>query len=152
MGGLYVGVMEKRYPSSIQPVLIAPCGMDCGLCIGHLRDRNPCGGCGGGDTNKPKHCVVCRIKNCDEIESGDSGFCFDCTKFPCARMRQLDKRYRTKYGMSMLENLERISELGLDGFVASEQERWTCAECGGVICVHREDCIYCGHPRKQVGG
>jgi hypothetical protein len=25
--------------------MIAPCGMNCGICIGHLREKRPCGGC-----------------------------------------------------------------------------------------------------------
>ena len=25
--------------------LIAACGMNCGLCIGFLREKKPCGGC-----------------------------------------------------------------------------------------------------------
>jgi len=25
--------------------IIAPCGMNCGLCTGHLREKRPCGGC-----------------------------------------------------------------------------------------------------------
>ena len=118
--------------------------MDCALCIGYLREKNPCSGCNGEDTNKPKHCVVCRIRNCDEIEASESGFCFECTKFPCSRMKQLDKRYRTKYRMSMVENLERIQEVGIESFVAFERERWACPACGAVVSVHREACLYCG--------
>lgn len=139
-----VGAVEKRYPAAITPDMIAACGMDCTLCIGYLRERKPCAGCRGDDANKPSHCAVCVIKNCDQIAAGESGFCYECAKFPCSRLRQLDKRYRTKYGMSMIENLERIREGGLDAFVAFEQERWECSECGGVISVHRDACIYCG--------
>ena len=57
---------------------------------------------------------------------------------------QLDKRYRTNYGMSMIENLERIKEIGLNVFVEGERERWLCLKCGGVICVHRGYCYDCG--------
>ncbi len=62
-------------------------------------------------------------------------------------MKRLDKRYRTKYGMSMIENLTSIRERGLDEFVAGERVRWTCPGCGGVICTHRPECVYCGRPR-----
>jgi len=135
---------EKDPETLIDPTLIAPCGMNCALCIGYLRERNPCSGCGGDDGRKPKHCVICRIKNCSELNAHDKAFCFECPKFPCARLRQLDNRYRTKYRMSMIENLECIRELGLDGFIVREKERWECPECGGIVCVHRDDCISCG--------
>jgi hypothetical protein len=55
----------------------------------------------------------------------------------------LDKRYRTKYGMSMIENLNNIENLGIRQFVRNEIERWRCPECGGMICVHKPACIYC---------
>ena len=128
--------------------LIAPCGMNCGLCIGHLRERNRCPGCHGDDADKPKHCVVCRIRNCDGLGDEEQGFCFACATFPCARLRRLDKRYRTKYGMSMIENLESIRRFGLAEFVAREKERWACPECGSELCVHRDSCMACGHVRS----
>jgi Protein of unknown function (DUF3795) len=143
-----MNVRDTKLTAPINQSLIAPCGMNCGLCIGHLREKRPCPGCNGEDANKPKHCFVCRIKYCDEKRSNAQQFCFDCTKFPCTRLRQLDERYRTKYSMSMIENLEMIQKLGLEAFVAHEVERWKCPECGGVICVHREKCIYCDHSRN----
>ena len=46
--------------------LIAPCGMNCGLCIGYLREKKPCGGCfKKDDENKPKQCRSCVIVNCE---------------------------------------------------------------------------------------
>ena len=141
---------QTAYPDSLQPALIAPCGMDCGLCRAHLRTKNRCPGCNGDDARKPPHCVSCRIRLCPGIASSASGFCHDCVQFPCARLRQLDGRYRAKYGMSMIANLESIRAIGLEAFVAVERERWSCPGCGGVICVHSEGCVYCGQPRKQA--
>jgi hypothetical protein len=141
---------EKRSPGVIDATMIAPCGMNCGICSGFLRETremNVCPGCNGDDACKPVACVTCRIKTCVELERSGEAFCFACTKYPCTRMKQLDKRYRTKYGMSMLENLANIRELRLDEFVARERVRWTCPGCGGVICVHRQECVYCGKPR-----
>jgi hypothetical protein len=134
----------RRQPEVILPVMIAPCGMNCGICLGFLRDKNRCAGCNSDEASKPKSCVVCRIKTCEENGASPRSFCFECGIFPCVRLRRLDKRYRTKYGMGMLENLRSIRELGLEGFVALERERWKCPECGGVVCVHRARCFYCG--------
>jgi hypothetical protein len=136
--------------ASLQSTLIAPCGMNCGLCYAYLRKKNRCPGCHGDDSTKAKSCLACRIKNCDETKAGAGDFCFQCARFPCLRLRQLDKRYRTKYGMSMLENLRNIQALGLDAFVDLESERWKCAQCGGVVCVHKEHCLHCGHLRSKV--
>jgi hypothetical protein len=124
--------------------LIAPCGMNCGLCIGHLRDKNPCGGCfKKEDENKPKHCRSCVIVNCELLARTESGFCYECEKYPCPRLKGLDKRYRTNYGMSMIENLAYIQNFGLGEFLKNEEIRWTCAECGFGLCVHRDFCLNC---------
>ena len=143
--------VQKALPESLTSELIAPCGMDCGLCSGHLREKNRCPGCNGDDTDKPRYCLTCKIKTCDAIASGAISFCFDCARFPCTRLRQLDKRYRTKYGMSMTENLLRIQEIGLEAFVAAEKLRWACPECGSLLCVHLPDCGVCGCARESSG-
>lgn len=135
-------------PESLRPTLIAPCGMDCGVCSAYLREKNHCPGCREVDAYYRSYGVGCKIRNCVEISASDKRFCFECVKFPCPRLRQLDKRYRTRYGMSMIENLESMRLLGLEGFVTRERDRWKCPGCGGVICVHKKNCIYCGHPRN----
>ena len=123
--------------------LIAPCGMNCGICLGYLREKNRCSGCWVDNEHKPKHCVNCIIKNCELLEKTNSKFCFDCEKYPCTRLKQLDKRYRTNYGISMIENLDNIKKVGLDRFVQIEYDRWICNNCGGTICVHRGYCLRC---------
>jgi hypothetical protein len=141
---------DSPHQTSLESALIAPCGMNCGLCLAYLRRKNHCPGCRGDDSAKAKSCLACRIKNCDERGTSGRDFCFQCARFPCPRLRELDKRYRTKYGMSMLENLRNIQTLGLDAFVALERERWKCAQCGVVVCVHKESCLHCGHLRSKV--
>lgn len=124
--------------------LIAPCGMNCGLCIGHLREKRPCGGCfKKDDENKPKVCRSCVIVNCNLLSETESGFCYDCEKYPCNRLINLDKRYRTKYGMSMIKNLAYIKNHGLEKFLKNEKEKWKCKVCGSGLSVHRDFCINC---------
>lgn len=124
--------------------LIAACGMNCGICQAYLREKRKCPGCYGEATNKPISKVNCIIKNCEMVKQSQSGFCYECLEYPCKRLEQLDKRYRTKYAMSVIENLEYIKENSLTAFVEKENERWRCSKCGGVICVHRGYCFHCG--------
>lgn len=139
---------EIETPESFSAMLIAPCGVNCGRCIAHVREKRRCAGCNSTDGSKANHCATCRIKNCEESENGAQKFCFTCAKFPCARLRQPDKRYRQNYGMSIIENLERIRDFGLEEFVVREKIQAECPQCGGVTCVHRTDCIYCGYARE----
>lgn len=128
--------------------LIAPCGMDCGICLAFLREKNTCRGCREVSERKPEYCKRCIIINCEALSSTESGFCYDCDKYPCRRLKQLDKRYRTKYKMSMIDNLESIRHNGLESFVAEENKRWTCPVCGKILCVHRAYCIHCKEIRN----
>ena len=106
--------------------LIAPCGMNCAICRAYLRDKKKCPGCNGSDINKSASCLKCKIKNCEKLKEGKLGFCYECNEFPCSRMKQIDKRYRTKYSMSMIENLEQIENLGMETFLKNEKIKWTC--------------------------
>ena len=124
--------------------LIAPCGMNCGVCLGHLRDKNQCPGCRKKDAYESSYGRKCIIRSCQILKENNWKFCSDkCGKYPCLRLRNLDKRYRTKYNMSMIENLENIKENGIRKFVKSEKARWACPECGGTVCVHRGHCLIC---------
>ena len=130
--------------------LIAPCGMNCVICRGYLRKDKPCPGRRGDDALKPTYCAGCIIWNCLTIRTNRSGFCYECDRYPCKRLKALDKRYRTKYGMSMLANLQSIKERGLKAFVADERERWRCPGCGGTLCVHVGRCLACGTLRPTT--
>jgi len=129
-------------------LLIAPCGMNCGICLAYLREKNKCPGCRGTDTNKPVTRVRCKIKTCEVNQKEKTTFCFKCKTFPCTHLKHLDERYRTKYNMSMIENLEFIKKSGIKKFIGNEKIKWACSECGGIICVHNGYCSNCG--RKNL--
>ena len=136
---------QRRLTNKIRTTLIAPCGMNCRLCRAYARDRKACPGCRGDDSLKSKVCVTCRIRNCEKIIKGRVKYCFSCDSFPCVALNHLDNRYRTKYVMSMIDNLKNIREFGIRVFVKNEKEKWACPECGEIICVHKENCIFCGY-------
>lgn len=139
-------------PNSTSPMLIAPCGINCRLCRAYVRDKKACPGCRGENTFKANSCVTCVIKNCEKMVKGKFEYCFECDKFPCARLTHLDKRYRTKYGTSPIENLINIKKIGIRNFVKNENKKWTCPECGATICMHKPQCLACGYVwLKQAG-
>lgn len=123
----------------------APCGMNCRICLAYLREKNKCSCCRGSDKGKPIGRLNCKIKHCENL---NSEFCFTCKEFPCKRLKNIDNRYRTKYSMSMIENLENIQKTGISNFIMNEKARWACPKCNGTICVHKGYCIKCGEARK----
>jgi hypothetical protein len=122
--------------------LIAPCGMNCAICMAYLREKNHCSGCFAPDCKCHQRCTIFA---CEKVKGS---YHHDCGEYPCARLKQLDKRYRMKYGMSMIENLEAIKTHGIREFVKTERERWTCKTCGGTINVHGGKCAVCGKERE----
>jgi hypothetical protein len=133
----------------MEEVLIAPCGMNCGVCSAYLARqfdlrrhgimRTYCAGC----RPRGKNCAFMK-KRCELLGNGRVQYCLECADFPCRRLKALDKRYRTFYHMSMIENLERIRDKGMDDFLDEETVKWRCPECGGVICCHNGICFSCG--------
>ena len=141
--------IDQQKASAITTNLIAPCGMNCRLCWGHLRERNTCPGCrvnNSKESQKSKYRSTCKIRNCEQIINGKTKYCSDhCDSFPCDRLKQLDKRYRTKYEMSMIDNLKKINDFGIRNFIRIEKRKWACPECGELTCVHKPTCLSCGY-------
>ncbi len=132
----------------INGALIAPCGMNCQLCIAYQAMQENINKKGF----KRKYCPGCipRGENClhmgdqcQRLAEGRLRFCYECPTFPCKRLKSLNKRYQTKYHMSMIENLEHIKENGLEAFLQEQEKKWRCPECGGTICCHNGLCLHC---------
>jgi len=128
--------------------LIAPCGMNCALCVSYLA--------GTLDLNKAgfhrRYCPGCRPRGrnctfmsstCARIGKGLVSSCIECPDFPCGRLKDLDRRYRTKYRMSMVDNLACIRDEGMAAFLKREEDKWRCPTCGGTICCHNGLCLQC---------
>ena len=128
--------------------LIAPCGMNCGVCVSYLAMRNDlkskgfsktyCAGC----LPRGKNCAFMK-KACARLGKGLVRFCYECPDYPCRRLKTLDKRYRTRYHMRMIANLDFIKAHGIGLFLEKEEAKWRCPECGGVICCHNGLCLNC---------
>nr|MDO8112652.1 DUF3795 domain-containing protein [Candidatus Sigynarchaeota archaeon] len=128
--------------------LVAPCGINCGICTSYLAHSR--------DIPLQKgvsHCTGCRIrnkncafikKNCEFKVGKEIAYCHECPTFPCERLKAIDDRYRRDYNTSLIENLTFIKEHGVDVFTKKQREQYKCAKCGGMICVHNGFCYDCG--------
>lgn len=128
--------------------LIAPCGMDCSLCVAYQvkkynldkrgSRRKACEGC----IPRGKGCLHMG-DSCEKLRLSQIRFCYECEEFPCKRLKGLDNRYRSKYHMSMIENLKAIKAKGIDEFLEEQDVKWKCPECGGHVCCHNGLCLNC---------
>jgi hypothetical protein len=129
--------------------LIAPCGMNCGVCKAYLAysrgvprkkgQVSHCTGCIARD----KNCAFIK-RDCEKIRKKQMRFCYECPEMPCSRLAKIDELYRVRYGMSMVENQKFIKENGMDAFIKSQTERYLCPNCGDVVSVHDGKCYACG--------
>jgi hypothetical protein len=124
-------------------ILIAPCGINCGTCYAFFRNTNKCPGCLSPSQKKPKTRLQCKIKNCEQLAESNSKYCFHCNSFPCRRLVQMDKRYRKKYRVSLIQNQELLKKLGMPEFLSLEARRWVCPNCGSGTSVHLYNCQIC---------
>jgi hypothetical protein len=128
--------------------LIAPCGMNCGVCANYLAlqydlkkkgfHKSYCPGC----RPRGKNCTY-MDNHCHLLGKGLISFCYECNDFPCCKLKYLDKRYRTFYHMSNIENLEFIKINGMESFLKKEAQKWKCPQCGGAISCHNGICFNC---------
>ena len=123
---------------------IAPCGINCGTCKAYQRVRNKCSGCMSVHGPKVNHCMTCSIRNCESLAKTVSKFCSGCEKFPCLKIRKIDKRYQARYETSLIQNLRTIDKIGIESYLKLETARWTCSNCGALLCAHNNSCSECG--------
>lgn len=139
-----IHLIQSPFPGAIMNTRsIAPCGLNCELCSGFQREKDRCVGClrAGG---KPSYCTSCKVKLCPEKKGKATTLCSKCQKYPCKRIKDLNKRYSNKYGESNIDNLSMIQEIGLSSFIEFEKDKWKCRQCGTYLCVHKGTCPACG--------
>jgi hypothetical protein len=117
--------------------MVAPCGIDCGVCecytakdnpalldylvsVGVPRDRLPCGGCREVKGACPVLDVDCDTYDC--ITGRGLHFCYECGDFPCPRLNPAADRAGTLPHNTKVFNLCFIQRRGLAGFIENSGE------------------------------
>ena len=155
---------------TINPNFIAPCGLYCGVCAIHMagRDNNTkfqarlvnlykggvsgkgtlpnsdsltvadikCGGCLSDDTFM--HCKQCAIRDCTKGK-GYSG-CHQCADFPC---QHIDNFPMTVGKKVILRAIPYWREVGTEKWIADEEARYVCPDCGNRVFRGAVKCNQC---------
>ena len=112
--------------------LVAPCGIDCGLCELHTckddqklysyllsrgipREKIPCAGCRNIRGDCPVIGGTCATYSC--VTEKKAGFCFDCADFPCFRLNPSADRADILPHNLKVFNLCTIQRKGLGNFI-----------------------------------
>jgi len=123
------------------PSLIAPCGINCGVCWRHLQPKNACPGCLKATPGKEPH-PKCRIRPCAQ-EKGFT-YCYNCPATPCSRLKALDDKYQKLFYTSLVENGRILRQEGIEAFLNSQRIRWDCPSCHHTLSIHSDICLFCG--------
>ena len=131
-----------KMPQKIEARMIAPCGVNCLACSAYLDSKKPCPGCRAPiEQIARKSCRNCVKKQC-ALERGLQ-WCFECSRFPCTRIKSLDKRYQHNYDVDLIQNGS-DAKRDMDAFLQTQRECFTCKSCGGIIDQHHQKCSECG--------
>ena len=131
-----------KMPESIENEYFAPCGFNCFLCDKHLKNDNACPGCRISDSGKSKSSLKCKIKNC--FDKKNFKYCQRCSEFPCKLIKKHDKNSKKRYGLSTVDNCKKLENSGIGKILKMDLDKYTCENCGGVICFNDKTCSECG--------
>jgi hypothetical protein len=130
----------------------AYCGLYCGACSSLLAfekeqgvesalqavvedGEQPCPGC------DPIAQHNCEFVTCNKAHGTES--CAFCQEYPCSMIIKFkDDEY--EHHQSVLNNLNRIKEIGLEGWLAEQREQWKCRSCGKRTQWYEKTCTACG--------
>ncbi|MDP2889396.1 MAG: DUF3795 domain-containing protein [Bacteroidota bacterium] len=117
--------------------MVAPCGIDCGICELHLckddqnlynyllqlgipKEKLPCPGCRAIEGNCPVKPTVCDTWTC--VRENELEFCSACTDFPCNRLQPCADRADVLPHNLKVFNLCLINQIGLKAFTERSGE------------------------------
>jgi len=149
--------IETREPENRRE-LAAYCGLYCGNCetrrawkdkdadslmreaeeSGRPVEEIHCDGCKSDDVIF--WCRQCRIKDCAVGKSLQ--FCSDCSDFPCQLI--LEFEHSRPHHEGVIQELRRIRESGIDGWLIEQDMKWRCPSCGHRTTYYDRTCSKCG--------
>lgn len=117
--------------------MVAPCGIDCGICESYLckddqnlynyllqlgipEEKLPCPGCRAMEGNCPVKPTVCDTWTC--VKENELEFCSACTDFPCNRLQPCADRADVLPHNLKVFNLCLINQIGLKAFTERSAE------------------------------
>lgn len=113
-------------------LLVAPCGIDCGICEMHMckdnpqllqyflskgypQEKLPCKGCRSIEGHCPVIGCECETYRC--VKKKEVDFCYECQDFPCGKLNPAADRAELLPHNLKVFNLCAIENSGLDNFV-----------------------------------
>jgi len=151
--------------------LVASCGLYCGACPMYLatqeNDRQRlesiqkqfgsgltklspedllCDGCLGGG-RLASFCRKCAIRDSAMVKT-KTRRCSECAEFACSRITDFNNDGMLHHA-EVLENLRKLSAMGIGNWTRHEEDHWRCSQCQTVISWYDAECPKCKTPRSD---
>ena len=94
-------------------------------------------------------CRTCGFRECT-MEKGITT-CAECPDMPCQRVIDFNND-RMPHHSEVLENLKRQKEIGIDAWLAEQEERWRCVQCKSPLSWYDDKCPACHATLSQTFG
>lgn len=138
------------------------CGLYCGACpiltVTRYREtgaatgarlkgdfeKERCHGCRSDDVSD--WCADCNIKAC--ATEKNLSFCFECDEFPCESLHQMEED-QAPHHTGIIRNQRCMKESGPESWLASQEKRWSCPQCGLAFTWYESKCSNCGTALKN---
>jgi len=75
-------------------------------------------------------------------EKADVTRCSDCPEFPCSLVTDFDSD-GVRHHAEVIENLQKIQQVGAGTWLREQQERWSCPQCGTAMDWYARTCFKC---------
>ena len=137
---------------------LSPCSMYCSVCSIRAADKNndqklkeglalffgtspeniACEGCMSGKTFE-NMVNTCSIRACAQ-KKGLTG-CHKCDDFPCNNVKNFPIEPARN---NILKSIPRWKEIGTERWVAEQEKKYTCSNCGTLLHRYADKCGNCG--------
>jgi hypothetical protein len=111
-------------------------------CCGSVPQRElACGGCKSEALYAG--CRVCKFRDCARAKG--IAHCVECADYPCRMYRKWQSVAKLlPHVRETTANLEAIQRHGADAWLAAQEKRWSCPECGARFSWYAAQCSGCG--------
>lgn len=111
-------------------------------CLGSVpKEEIACKGCKSGSVYPG--CRICSLREC-AVKKG-LAHCIECVDYPC----KMYKRWQSAanivpHSREAISSLETIKRDGANAWIAAQQKRWSCPDCGESFSWYQAACRKCG--------
>jgi hypothetical protein len=111
-------------------------------CLGNLpKEEFACGGCKSDSVYAG--CATCSLRHCAREKRVER--CVSCADYPCKMYSKWQSVAKLLPHISgAASSLEAIKRDGLDPWLAAQQRRWSCPDCGSSFSWYAPACYNCG--------